>query len=257
MANLFDRVAVETPTTGTGTVNIGSAISTAFLTPAEGGAQNGESSIPYLLVDGADFEIGYGTFSTGTPDTFSRDSVTRSKISGSVGTSKINLSGSATLFLVPGAAEHGESKEWTAETVSQAEAEAGSATTRRAWTAQRIAQAIVEHAKPNDKQLASSWVNFDGESTVAIRDSYNVTSITDNGTGDYTINFANSLANSNYAVVIGGRYDVTDVNLMTPVYGIRRTGGSLGTSALRVVSTRGDSSAGFDCDVVSVVTFGG
>lgn len=46
---------------------------------------------------------------------------------------------------------------------------------------------------------ATAWVNFNGTGTVAIRDSYNVSSITDNGVGDYTVNFQTALANANYA----------------------------------------------------------
>jgi hypothetical protein len=45
-----------------------------------------------------------------------------------------------------------------------------------------------------------AWVNFNGTGTVAIRDSSNVTSITDNGTGDYTINITIALSSANYAV---------------------------------------------------------
>lgn len=52
----------------------------------------------------------------------------------------------------------------------------------------------------NGAQLAKAWVNFNGTGTVAIRDSYNVSSITDNGTGDYTINYGTALNNSNYAI---------------------------------------------------------
>ena len=47
---------------------------------------------------------------------------------------------------------------------------------------------------------ALAWVNFNGTGTVAIRSSYNVSSITDNGTGDYTVNFTNALSDANYAV---------------------------------------------------------
>ena len=47
---------------------------------------------------------------------------------------------------------------------------------------------------------ALAWVNFNGTGTVAIRSSYNVSSITDNGTGDYTVNFTTALADANYAV---------------------------------------------------------
>jgi hypothetical protein len=48
---------------------------------------------------------------------------------------------------------------------------------------------------------ALAWVNFNGTGTVAIRSSYNVSSITDNGTGDYTVNFATALSDANYSAV--------------------------------------------------------
>lgn len=48
---------------------------------------------------------------------------------------------------------------------------------------------------------ALAWVNFNGTGTVAIRSSYNVSSITDNGTGDYTVNFATALSDANYALM--------------------------------------------------------
>ena len=48
-----------------------------------------------------------------------------------------------------------------------------------------------------------AWVNFNGTGTVAIRGSGNVTSITDNSTGNYTINFTNALSDTNYAAVFG------------------------------------------------------
>ena len=52
-----------------------------------------------------------------------------------------------------------------------------------------------------------AWVNFNGTGTVAIRASGNVSSITDNGTGDYTVNFTTALADTNYAAVsMAGQY---------------------------------------------------
>lgn len=45
-----------------------------------------------------------------------------------------------------------------------------------------------------------AWVNFNGSGTVAIRASGNVSSITDNGTGEYTVNFTNAMPDANYAV---------------------------------------------------------
>jgi len=47
---------------------------------------------------------------------------------------------------------------------------------------------------------ARAWVNFNGVGTVAIRASGNVSSITDNGTGDYTVNFATAMIDANYSV---------------------------------------------------------
>jgi hypothetical protein len=46
--------------------------------------------------------------------------------------------------------------------------------------------------------IAKAWVNFNGTGTVAIRSSFNVSSITDNGTGDYTVNFTTAMPNTNY-----------------------------------------------------------
>jgi hypothetical protein len=61
---------------------------------------------------------------------------------------------------------------------------------------------------PDTTTLASAsqasvraWVNFNGTGTVAIRASYNVSSITDNGVGDYTVNFTTAMPDANYAVV--------------------------------------------------------
>ena len=50
---------------------------------------------------------------------------------------------------------------------------------------------------------AKAWVNFNGSGTVAIRDDFNVSSITDSGTGLFKVNISNALSNSNYAVTAG------------------------------------------------------
>jgi hypothetical protein len=49
-----------------------------------------------------------------------------------------------------------------------------------------------------------AWVNFNGSVTVTIRGSGNVTSVTDNGTGDYTVNFTTAMPDANYAAVVTG-----------------------------------------------------
>ena len=62
------------------------------------------------------------------------------------------------------------------------------------------ASAAIAGTKLSNLNDAKVWVNFNGRGTVAIRGSFNVSSITDNGTGDYTVNFTNSLADTNYTV---------------------------------------------------------
>jgi hypothetical protein len=52
-----------------------------------------------------------------------------------------------------------------------------------------------------------AWVNFNGTGTVAIRASGNVTSITDNGTGDYTMNFTTAMPDTSYSVIQGAAND--------------------------------------------------
>jgi hypothetical protein len=49
---------------------------------------------------------------------------------------------------------------------------------------------------------ARAWVNFNGTGTVAIRAAFNVTSITDNGTGDYTLNFTTAMLDANYVPML-------------------------------------------------------
>jgi hypothetical protein len=63
------------------------------------------------------------------------------------------------------------------------------------------ASAAITLAKLSGVNDAKAWVNFNGTGTVAIRASFNVSSITDNGTGDYTVNYTNALTDANYAII--------------------------------------------------------
>lgn len=47
---------------------------------------------------------------------------------------------------------------------------------------------------------AKAWVNFDGRGTIAARDSLNLSSLTDNGTGQYQVDYTNSFTNVGYSV---------------------------------------------------------
>tara|TARA_A100001201_G_C3943425_1_gene157267 strand:- start:138 stop:512 length:375 start_codon:yes stop_codon:yes gene_type:complete len=79
-------------------------------------------------------------------------------------------------------------------------------------------------------QLAKAWVLFNGKNTVAIRDDFNVESLTDNGTGDYTINFTTAMSSANYAVAgaIGDDGNATAVpeNFATSSVGLQAKYGS-------------------------------
>ena len=55
--------------------------------------------------------------------------------------------------------------------------------------------------------LAKCWINFEGDGTIAISDSLNVSGITDRGTGNYTIAINNDMANATYSVTGSGTHD--------------------------------------------------
>ena len=60
-----------------------------------------------------------------------------------------------------------------------------------------------------------AWVNFQGSGTVVIRSAYNVTSITDNGTGDYTINYTTPFADTDYSLNSSCDYHFVKLNTFT------------------------------------------
>jgi hypothetical protein len=70
---------------------------------------------------------------------------------------------------------------------------------------------------------AKAWVNFNGTGTVAIRASGNVSSITDNGTGDYTVNFTVAMVDTNYCVVVSSQ---AAAGAATTIYPFTQNNGS-------------------------------
>jgi hypothetical protein len=78
-----------------------------------------------------------------------------------------------------------------------------------------------------------AWVNFNGTGTVAIRASGNVSTISDNGTGNYTVNFTNAFVDTSYSGVFGCN---DNGNTSTMCY---RTGGTKSTTAFQVSTASG------------------
>jgi len=91
-----------------------------------------------------------------------------------------------------------------------------------------------------------AWVNFNGTGTVAIRASGNVSSITDNGVGDYTVNFTTSMPDANHSSIVGARVSSSAVRYSgVTVYA---------AGSARLLLQDGGGSA-FDSDFVSSATF--
>lgn len=97
--------------------------------------------------------------------------------------------------------------------------------------------------------LCRAWVNFNGTGTVAIRASFNVSSITDNGTGDYTVNFTTAMSDANYsAIVTSGGQVTTDRTILGSAY-------SLSTTSVKANAAICTNAAYYDPAIISVAVF--
>ena len=80
-----------------------------------------------------------------------------------------------------------------------------------------------------------AWVNFNGTGTVAIRGSGNVTSITDNGTGQYTVNFTTAMTDVNYSAVF--QHEGIDYGGTTFIRAGTTTTSSIGVASYNIFGT--------------------
>lgn len=103
----------------------------------------------------------------------------------------------------------------------------------------------------DEKRRCTAWVNFNGTGTVAIRDSFNVSSVTDLGTGYYAVNFAVAMSNANYAVAHA--VGITASGNVTS-YGAPR-GAAPTVNSIHVLT--GNFVSVSDAEYVSVTIFGG
>ena len=96
-----------------------------------------------------------------------------------------------------------------------------------------------------------AWVNFNGTGTVAIRASGNVSSITDNGTGDYNVNFTTAMVDANYAAI--GSTQGSGVSVVPNIS--MNQGNSQTTTRVNVYLTGGTGGVTFDYNYVAVAIF--
>lgn len=100
-----------------------------------------------------------------------------------------------------------------------------------------------------------AWVNFNGVTTVTVRASFNVSSVTRNAAGDYTVNFTTSMPDANYSVVGLNQYDQTNTTLGAAVFmAIARFTTALQAGSVRVICN-GTSSTLFDTTTTTVAIF--
>lgn len=105
--------------------------------------------------------------------------------------------------------------------------------------------------------LCRAWVNFDGTASVAgnyIRASYNVSSITDNGTGDYTVNFTTALADANYSAHLSSGNTVTGGAYSPSIY-VNDNAFAPTASAVRISMVQSSTLAAWDPARVFVAIF--
>lgn len=96
-----------------------------------------------------------------------------------------------------------------------------------------------------------AWVNFNGTGTVAIRNSGNVTSITDNSAGNYTVNFTTAMPDINYSISAMAGSGNTAGNLFVSNYG----GAGVTTTTVRIVNWISHTAVQTDADTMTVSIF--
>lgn len=107
--------------------------------------------------------------------------------------------------------------------------------------------------------IAKAWVNFNGTGVVAIRAQYNVSSITDGGTGNYTVNFTSAMTDGNFSTVVG----ISQGSSQGLVHAIGQGGPNLNSAnfannpsgSVKIVTGNPSSSVVFDVDSVNVSVF--
>lgn len=118
---------------------------------------------------------------------------------------------------------------------------------------------VLDYVDINPDTLCSAWVNFKGTGTVTIRDSHNVSSITDNGTGQYTVNFATPMATADYAISCPAS---GSANTTWPIFTVNYVltpspAQSAPTTSGFRIATQSSTGGAADFDYINAIVFGG
>ena len=109
------------------------------------------------------------------------------------------------------------------------------------------------------QRVAGAWVNFNADGTASARDSYNVSSMTDHGQGQQTVNFTTACANTNYCVVGGTSTFATGTNDHHMSLGSRNSGANssaIATGSCKIWTLYDDNNGQQDCSINCVAFFG-
>jgi hypothetical protein len=100
---------------------------------------------------------------------------------------------------------------------------------------------------------AKAWVKFDGTTggTATIKGSFNVSSVTRNSTGNYTVNYTTAMLNANYAAMCSGKYDAVASNTNVTSF----SANSYTTTSIVVVSGYGGAATNLDFLFCNVAIF--
>ena len=102
-----------------------------------------------------------------------------------------------------------------------------------------------------------AWINLNGTSTIANRDSYNISGITDNGTGDYTETFTSSMSNANYSpACVVQDYQSDTANMGGTAATIYRASTGLATGNCRIGTGVAGTSTRNDDTTLSIIIAG-
>lgn len=262
MAKLYNLARMTTTTTGTGTITLGSAVA-GYLTFAQAGVADGDV-VDYAIKDGNDSEIGTGTY------TSSGTTLTRTVTKSTNSNAAINLSGAAEVFITPRAETLNDASLLTTGTVGTARLGSGTANSGTflrgdsAWTSVTVpveaSQSEMEAAADSSVYVsprrvvsspfaAKAWCKWGVTTTIDA--SVGVSSITDSGLGDWTVNWSTAFSSANYAV----SYILNQGTSTASVFRVCAVA-SQTSSSVRLFSVNPGSGAGTDPTNNYIVAFG-